>query len=101
MEIATVKFVAGLLSFPLFYALQTWVVGHWAGFGTAIIYLVSLPMTGLLALDYQERMSGFFEEVRLFFVHLFRRDEISRLQKRREAITRELELYREDYLSTY
>ena len=99
VEIATVKFVAGLLSFPLFYTLQTWAVGHWAGMGTAIIYLVSLPMTGLLALDYQERMSGFFEEVRLFFVHLFRRDEISRLQQRREAIKRELELYREEYLS--
>ncbi len=98
VEIATVKFVAGLLSFPLFYTLQTWAVGHWAEVGTAIIYLVSLPMTGLLALDYQERMSGFFEEVRLFFVHLFRRDEISRLQQRRESIKRELKLYREEYL---
>ena len=99
VEIATVKFVGGLLSFPLFYTVQTWAVGHWAGPGTGIIYLVSMPVTGLLALDYQERMSGFFEEVRLFFVHLFRRDEISRLQERREAIKRELKLYREEYLS--
>ena len=99
VEIATVKFVAGLLSFPLFYALQTWAVGHWAGLGPAIIYLVSLPVAGLLALGYQERMSGFFEEVQIFFVHLFRRDEISQLRKRREAITRELKLYREEYLS--
>ncbi len=99
VEIATVKFVAGLLSFPLFYALQTWAVGHLAGLGTGIIYLVSLPVTGLMALDYQERMSGFFEEVRLFFIHLFKRDELSRLQARREAIKRELRLYREEYLS--
>ena len=63
--------------------------------GTAIIYLVSLPVTGLLALGYQEKMFGFFEEVRLFFVHLFSRDEMRRLQERREAITHELKLYRQ------
>ncbi len=97
VEIATVKFVAGHLSFPLFYALQTWAVSHWAGLGPAIIYLVSLPATGLLALGYQEKMSGFFDEVRLFFVQLLRRDEINRLEERREAITRKLELYRQEF----
>ena len=97
VEIATVKFVGGLLSFPVFYALQTWAVAHWAGLGPASIYLVSLPATGLLALCYQEAMGGFFEEVRLFFLHLVRRDEMSRLQKRREAITCELELYRQEF----
>jgi 1-acyl-sn-glycerol-3-phosphate acyltransferase len=99
VEVATIKFVSGLLSFPVFYSLQTWAVGHSAGLGLAIIYLISLPLTGLFALGYQERLSGFFEEVRLFLLHLLRRDEMSRLKKRREAITRELEICREEYLS--
>ncbi len=99
VEVATVKFTTGLLTFPFFYALQTWLVSLWLGMGTALVYLFSLPLTGLVALFYGEVLTGFAEEGRVFLLHLLRRDLMERLQKRRDHIVAKLERAREDYLA--
>jgi 1-acyl-sn-glycerol-3-phosphate acyltransferase len=99
VEVATVKFMAGLMSFPFFYALQCWLVSFWLDMGTAMVYLISLPLTGLFALWYGEVLIGFVEEVRVFFLHLLRRDLMERLEKRRAHILAELDRGREDYLA--
>jgi 1-acyl-sn-glycerol-3-phosphate acyltransferase len=97
VEEATIKFVSGLVSFPLFYGLQSSVVGFWAGAWAGLLYLISLPATGLFALFYLERLTGFAEEIRLFFLHLFRRELMERLESHRDRIVQELEQGRKDY----
>jgi 1-acyl-sn-glycerol-3-phosphate acyltransferase len=99
-EVATVKFLSGMVSFPFFYALQTGLVGYWAGVKPAFIYLLLLPLTGLFALRYQEAMDGLFDEIRVFFFHLLKPDRVGRLQEWRDAITNELERCRKEYLQT-
>jgi hypothetical protein len=99
VEVATIKFVTGLVSFPFFYALQTWLVRHWMGSWIALAYFLLLPVTGLFALFYAEDLAGFTEEIRVFLLHLLRGDRMDRLQKRRDRIIRELERGRDEYLS--
>ena len=99
VEVATVKFIAGLVSFPFFYALQTWLASFWLAPGLAPLYLISLPLSGLFALWYGEVLTGFAEEARVFFLHLLRRDLMERLEKRRTHILGELDRGREDYLA--
>ena len=45
----TVFMVMGLITLPLFYALQTWAVARFLPDGLAWLYLLSLPPTGLFA----------------------------------------------------
>lgn len=99
VEVATVKFMAGLVSFPFLYVMQTWLMSFWLDAGMAIVYLISLPLTGLFALWYSEYLTGFTEESRVFFLHLLRRDLMERLEKRRIHILAELDRGREDYLA--
>ena len=73
-------------------------MSFWLETGTALVYLVSLPLTGLFALWYGEVLIGFAEEARLFFLHLLRQDLMERLEKRRTHILGELDRGREDYL---
>jgi hypothetical protein len=100
VEVATVKFISGLVSFPAFYVMQTWLVTNWFEVQTALVYFISLPLTGLFALIYTEALTGFAEEARIFSLHLLRRDLMERLQKRRDRIVAELERGRDEYLAS-
>ena len=99
VEVATTKLVAGMLSFPLFYSLQTWAVWRWFGSGPAIIYSVLLPLTGLAALFYVEATREFFGALRLWLLHWSKGDRMHRLHEMRDEIVRELELCRSEYLA--
>jgi hypothetical protein len=98
VEVATIKFLSGLAGFPLFYFLQSWLVGRALGAATAWFYLGLLPLSGLFALSYMEALEGFADEIRVFFLHLTRQDIVGKLKTRRECILEELELCREQYL---
>jgi glycerol-3-phosphate O-acyltransferase/dihydroxyacetone phosphate acyltransferase len=100
VEVATIKFLSGLVSFPLFYSAQTWLVATWFGTTPAWTYLGLLPVTGLFALAYMEGLEGFTEEIRVFLLHLTRLDFIGKLRTRREHILAELEICRKEYEST-
>jgi hypothetical protein len=50
---ASVQILCGLLSFPVFYALQSWAIGAWLGRTAGWLYLLSLPLTGWLYLKWQ------------------------------------------------
>lgn len=57
---ASVRYAAGLLVVPIFYLLQTMLVGILAGPWWALGYLVSLIPTGSLAKEYRDRAVKFF-----------------------------------------
>jgi hypothetical protein len=97
VEVATTKFLTGLVSFPLFYFGQTWLVAELFGAAAAWVYFGLLPVTGLFALAYMEGLEGFAEEIRVFFLHFTRRDFMGKLETRRERILKELALCREEF----
>jgi glycerol-3-phosphate O-acyltransferase/dihydroxyacetone phosphate acyltransferase len=99
VEVATIKFLSGLVSFPLFYLGQTWLVARFLGPLAAWIYLGLLPVTGSMALAYLEALEDFAEEIRVFFLQVTRRDFMGKLRTRRERILHELELCRQQYES--
>jgi len=51
-DYATVRFLASVVAFPLFWTLETWVVGWLTGAAGAAIFALSLPLTGLVAYRY-------------------------------------------------
>lgn len=54
---STVKILSGIITFPLFYYLQTKLVKHFFGCDIGLIYLISLPISVLLAWFYQRYMA--------------------------------------------
>ncbi|MEQ8703771.1 MAG: 1-acyl-sn-glycerol-3-phosphate acyltransferase [Phaeodactylibacter sp.] len=50
---ATVQILCGLLTFPVFYTLQSLAVGTWLGPGAGWLYLLSLPLSGWLYLKWK------------------------------------------------
>ena len=97
VEVASVKFFTGLVTFPLFYALQGYLVARAFGWDSALLYLLSLLPSGLFALYYGEVFLGFFEEVRVFTFHVLNRDRVGRLSERRDRLLSELVRCRHEY----
>ncbi len=90
VERATVKLFAGLVTFPLFYALAVLLTGR-------LFLLALLPPLGIFSLLYAEAGSELLRELRIFFWHLrpdVRRD---RLLLWRERLALELEARRREY----
>ena len=64
---SSVKFISGLVLFPLFYLLQTLIVNSYAENGYwALLYLISLPITGLIAQFYHEWFSLTRKDILLY-----------------------------------
>jgi glycerol-3-phosphate O-acyltransferase/dihydroxyacetone phosphate acyltransferase len=68
--------VAGLALVLLFYAVQTALVWHLAGWGWGLLYLVSLPLTAHWDFRYRERLRRARQRVRTYL--LFRREPVLR-----------------------
>jgi 1-acyl-sn-glycerol-3-phosphate acyltransferase len=98
-EIATVKLLSGMVTFPLFYALESAAAARYLGWAASAAFLTALAPAGLLALAYQEAMSDLLQETRTFFLHLLRGDAVSRLAALGRELAREIERCREEYLA--
>jgi glycerol-3-phosphate O-acyltransferase / dihydroxyacetone phosphate acyltransferase len=98
-DYATVRFLASVVAFPLFWTLETWVVGQLTGASGAAIFALSLPVTGLVAYRYLVGAGRLRSRLR-FGVLAFTRGQAARcLVAEREAIIAELERVRADYLA--
>jgi 1-acyl-sn-glycerol-3-phosphate acyltransferase len=66
---SSARMTLGMVLFPLCYLLQTVLIfvvsGRWTW---ALIYLGTLPFTGLLALHWQEHLQKWRQQVRLYFL---------------------------------
>lgn len=85
---STIKISLGVITFPLFYWLQSEAVE--AIFSTRISwwYLLSLPITGLFAIDFQVFMKKTWQRLRF---QMLDRATSATLQEKRQAIGQELE----------
>ena len=59
------RMVTGLLVFPVFYIIQTILFGVIWGMATALIYLISLPVSGVIALKATEHFRPWIQQVRI------------------------------------
>ncbi len=97
-DYATTRLLASVVAFPLFWALETWVVWRLAGLGWALAFAVSLPVSGLLAYRYLGGVGRLRSRLRLGWLSLRHRQLAGRLLAGRQALVAELERAKDDYL---
>lgn len=85
---ATVQILLGLVTVPLFYLVQTWLVGSWLGTWPALLYLLGLFPTGLFAWHYRQ----FWKRSRAIYrVKTLRPERQVKLTGQYERLTRRLQ----------
>jgi glycerol-3-phosphate O-acyltransferase / dihydroxyacetone phosphate acyltransferase len=99
-DYATTRFLASVIAFPLFWALETSVVGQLSGAAGAAVFALSLPLTGVVAYRYLVGAGRLRSRLR-FGVLAFTREQAARcLMAEREAIITELERAQADHLAS-
>jgi 1-acyl-sn-glycerol-3-phosphate acyltransferase len=98
-DYATIRLLASIVAFPLFWGLEIWLVARTAGLAWAAAFALSLPLSGLIA--YRYLIGAGWMRVRLRFAALAitQGQAARRLVVEREAIVAELERAKQDYLS--
>jgi glycerol-3-phosphate O-acyltransferase / dihydroxyacetone phosphate acyltransferase len=98
-DYATIRLLASIVAFPLFWGLETWLVARLAGLRWAALFALSLPLSGLIA--YRYLIGAGWLRVRLRFARLAatQSQAARRLVAEREAIVAELERARQDYFT--
>jgi 1-acyl-sn-glycerol-3-phosphate acyltransferase len=98
-DYATIRLLASIVAFPLFWGLETWLVWRAAGPWWAAAFAVSLPLSGTIA--YRYLIGAGWLRVRLRFAALAatQSQAARRLVSEREAIVAELERAKQDYLT--
>ena len=98
-DYATVRFLASVAAFPLFWTLETWLVGELSGAAGAAVFALSLPLTGALAYRYLVGAGRLRSRLRFGVLALTHEQAARRLMAEREAIIAELERAQADYLA--
>ena len=96
---ATTRLLAGIVAFPLFWGLETWVVWRLGGAAWAAAFALSLPLSGLVAYRYLGGMARLRSQLGFGVLSLTRHHAASRLLAARREIVAELERAKTDYLA--
>ena len=99
-DYATARFLAGLLVVPVCYAGQTYLVAHFFGWYRALLYLATLPVSGLFAYSYRQRFDSCLGRLRFILTRATARRAIVRLRRERSALLAEIERGRAEWLGT-
>jgi 1-acyl-sn-glycerol-3-phosphate acyltransferase len=97
-DYATTRLLASVVAFPLFWALEIWIVWRLAGLGWAVGFAASLPASGLLAYRYLGGVGRLQSRLRFRWLSLTHRRFATRLLEERRALVSELERAKDDYL---
>ena len=96
--IGPILMVAGMLTFPLFFALQTWLVWHFTQSGLITgLYLLSLPLTGFFALAFSRWWTAWRGHWRISWLGRQREGLLESLREERTALLTELEAARAEW----
>jgi glycerol-3-phosphate O-acyltransferase/dihydroxyacetone phosphate acyltransferase len=87
------------VAFPLFWALEIWIVWRLAGLQWALPFAASLPLSGLLAYRYLGGLGRLRSQLRFGWLAVSHRHSAARLLAERQALVAELERAKDDYLS--
>jgi glycerol-3-phosphate O-acyltransferase/dihydroxyacetone phosphate acyltransferase len=97
-DYATIRLLASVVALPLFWALETSLVGWVAGLRWALAFFLSLPLGGLIAYRYLVGTGRLRHQVRFGALLLTRAQEARRLLAERREIVEELERAKRDDL---
>jgi 1-acyl-sn-glycerol-3-phosphate acyltransferase len=98
-DYATVRLLASVVAFPLFWGLETWLVWRLTSPAWAVAFAVSLPVSGLVAYHYLAGLGRLGSRLRFASLALTQRHAAARLLAEREAIVADLEQARQDYVA--
>ena len=98
-DYATWRFLTAMLALPLFWVLETWLVTRLAGPAVALAFLVSLPISGVIAYRYWVGAGRLRSRLRFGALALTREHVARRLTTERQAVIAELERAKNDYLT--
>src|SRR6267143_1131027 len=98
-DYATVRLLASIVAFPLFWGLQTWLVLRAAGGLVAALFALSLPLSGLIAYRYLAGAGRFGSRLRFAVLTATQSAGARRLVAEREAIVAELERATAEWLT--
>jgi len=90
-DYATIRLLASVVAFPLFWSLETSLVGWAAGLPWALAFFLSLPLGGLIAYRYLVGTERLRHQLRFGALLLTRAQEARRLLAERREIIEELE----------
>ena len=96
---ATTRLLASVVSYPLFWGLETWIVWRLAGALWALGFLISLPVSAILAYHYLRGIGRLRAQARLGILALTRHQAASRLLAERRRLTEELDRAKSEYLT--
>ena len=98
-DYATIRFLTSVVAFPLFWGLEIWVVWRIAGGPAALLFALSLPVSGAIAYRYLAGAGRMRAVLRLSALGLRQSHVAARLVSEREVIVAELDRARNDYLA--
>lgn len=98
-DYATWRFLTAMVALPLFWALETWLVARLAGPVVALGFLLTLPLSGMLAYRYWVGAGRLRSRLRFSALSLTREHVARRLTTERQALIAELERAKNDYLA--
>lgn len=98
-DYATIRLLASVVAFPLFWSAETWLVWRLGGPVWAAAFALSLPTSGLVAYHYLAGLGRLRSQLRFGALALTQRHAASRLLAERQAIIAELERAKADYLA--
>jgi hypothetical protein len=98
-DYATVRFLASIVAVPVFWGLETWLVARGAGGTIALLFALSLPVSGLLAFRYLRGAGRLGRVLRFSTFALTHAQDARRLVAEREAIIVDLDRAKTDYLT--
>ena len=96
---ATTRLLVSVLALPLFWGLETWLVWRVGGALWALAFLLSLPVTSILAYHYLRGLGGFRAQLGFGLLALTRHQTATRVLAERRQIIALLERAKNDYLA--
>jgi glycerol-3-phosphate O-acyltransferase / dihydroxyacetone phosphate acyltransferase len=98
-DYATIRLLASVVAFPLFWGLETWLVARLAGRWWALVFALALPVSGLLAYQYLRGLGRLRRTLRFGVLAVTRAQDARTVVAEREAIIATLDQAKRDYLT--
>jgi glycerol-3-phosphate O-acyltransferase / dihydroxyacetone phosphate acyltransferase len=98
-DYATIRLLASIVAYPVFYALETWAVLRLTGPTVAALFAVSLPTSGMIAYRYLAGAGRFQRRLRFNVLMVTQAAAARRLVVERAAILDELERAKSEWLA--
>jgi 1-acyl-sn-glycerol-3-phosphate acyltransferase len=98
-DYATTRFLAGIVAFTVFWSIETWIVGRLLGARAAVLFAISLPISGAIAYRYLVGAGRMRSRLRFARFRIRHEVEARRLVAERQEIIDELERAKTEYLA--